>query len=293
MAIMDVRSRYPIALAWPRLAMIASRVNSIAIHHSVTPTPAASWTQSQEVAVLDSIHRHHVAKGFGGIGYHLCCFPSGRWYYVCSLGQWGANVGGRNSELFGVCIIGTYTEIMPIDAALRSGALSVDLIDRYLKRKVAPRPHGLPGGWSATTCPGVIRNKAATIRSYLPAPPPATDPFWAEVRPLQKAVTLYRDTPLRNLKTNATIKILPEGTKLAVAAIYKTTDYLSLYSYSRKIANGFAVSATIPPVSCASERIKIAALTGQLATITASRTAWVARAKNSEAIIEKVRVAIK
>ena len=184
MTIMDVRSRYPITLAWPRLTMLASRVNAIAIHHSVTPTPAANWTTSQELAVLDSIHRHHVAKGFGGIGYHLCCFPSGRWYYVCSLGQWGANVGGRNSELYGVCIIGTYTEIMPIDAALRSGALSVDLIDRYLKRKVATRPHGLPAGWTATTCPGVIRNKAATIRSYLPAPPsPTPDPIPAPPTP--------------------------------------------------------------------------------------------------------------
>lgn len=174
--VIDLRGRYKIAVAWPRSRMMKSRVDAIAIHHSVTPTPAADWTIAQEIAVLDAIHRHHLAQGFGGIGYHLCGFPSGRWYLTAPLEQWGANVGGENNHVYGVCIIGTYTEVAPIIEALQAGAMSVDEIDRFLGREVVLRSHGkIYGGWTATTCPGKVSATVSSLRGLIPTPPEEED----------------------------------------------------------------------------------------------------------------------
>ena len=109
MVVKDLRRRYPIPLAWPRLTLVPSMVEAVIIHHSVTPTLSAHATEAQEIAWLDNIHRYHVGKGFGGIAYHLCVFPSGRVYYTASLRQWGAGVYLRNNRTIHICMVGDFT----------------------------------------------------------------------------------------------------------------------------------------------------------------------------------------
>ena len=256
MAIINLTARYPIPLVWPRLAYTLSKIHAIAIHHSVTSNLPLTASQAQEMAVLDAIHRHHVAKGFGGIGYHLCAFPSGRIYQTAKLIQWGANVGGRNSELYGVCYIGTYTNTVPSQRHQVAVAEGVDAIDKFLGRKVALRPHRLPKGWTSTACPGQAEQTIPGLRALIPAPPPSG--IWREVRAISKNAHLYEATNLVNLPDRTLIKPLAKDLNIEVRGIWRNM-YISRYSMERKIPAGFAVSATIPP-SCQAERDQIAAL---------------------------------
>ena len=129
----DLRSRYPIPLRWPRLAMVPSMVEAVVVHHSVTPTLSASATQAQEIAWLDKIHAHHRSRGFGGIAYHLCALPSGRVYYTASLGQWGAGVYLRNNRTLHICLVADYTNVAATQRHLKAAAVATDFIDKFLE----------------------------------------------------------------------------------------------------------------------------------------------------------------
>ena len=289
MAIIDLRPRYPIALAWPRLAYTLSKLDHIAIHHSVTPTPSASATQSTETSILDAIHRHHLGRGFGGIGYHEEVFPSGRAYQSCKLTQWGANVGGHNDHLYGVCVIGTYTNGPASSKAIEAAAVAVDHIDRFLGRKLPLAPHHR---WTSTACPAQVNGQISGIRAAL-APPPPTG-AWAEVRPItKKSVTLYQPTPLVNLNTGAKVIDLAQNTSISVSGIYRDSHYISTYSFLRQIANGFAVTATIKPTSCAAELERIRILQGQLALAKTGAKNWerVAEVRATQVLVLEETVA--
>lgn len=245
MSIKSLISRYPIALRWPRSAYNLGIIDSISFHHSVTTNLSVNATEAQEIAILDAFHNYHKSLGFGGIGYHLCVFPSGRIYLTCKLTQWGASVGGHNNHEIGVCLVGTWTSTLPGQQQRVGGALAVDYVDKFLKRKVKLLGHKQYSGHASNACPGRIMEFLPILRSLIPAPAPVG--IWGSVIPFKTSVTLYENTNLVNLETGAAIKMLPKGTKLAVAAKYKTTHYLTEYSYTRRIPNGFAISATIPP----------------------------------------------
>ena len=129
----DLRSRYPIPLQWPRLAMVPSMIEAVVIHHSVTPTLSAGATQAQEIAWLDRIHAHHVSRGMLGIAYHLCVFPSGRVYYTASLRQWGAGVYLRNNRTYHICLVGNFTNVAATQKHLQAAAVAADFIDEFLE----------------------------------------------------------------------------------------------------------------------------------------------------------------
>lgn len=132
MSIIDLRSRYPIAVAWPRSVMVLSMVEAIVIHHSVTPTLSAHATQAQEIAWLDKIHAYHRSKGFGGIGYHLCVFEN-RVYYTASLRQWGAGVYRKNNRTLHICLVGDYRVVAATQRRLVAAAVATDFIDKFLE----------------------------------------------------------------------------------------------------------------------------------------------------------------
>lgn len=247
MSVKSLISRYPIALQYPRSAYDLSIIDSISFHHSVTSNLSVNATEAQEIAVLDAFHNHHLSLGFGGIGYHLDVFPSGRIYLTCRLTQWGANVGGHNNHEIGICLVGTFTNTLPGQRQRVASAEAVDYVDKFLKRKVRLLGHKQYPGHASNACPGRIMEILPTLRSLIPQPAPIG--IWSSVIPFKTTVTLYKATPLINLETGIIVKTLPKGTKLAVAAKYKTTHYLTEYSYTRRIPNGFAISATIPPVS--------------------------------------------
>ena len=104
----------------------------IAVHHSVSGDYlAAGGPESEELAHLQAIDRYHVGQNFGGIGYHLAAFTSGRLYLLGDLDGARAHVAGRNHELLGVVAIGTFTDRLPGD--------------RHWRRSTAPSA----GSWSS------------------------------------------------------------------------------------------------------------------------------------------------
>ena len=113
--------------------MALSMVDAIVIHHSVTPTLSAHATQAEEIAWIDKIDAYHRTRGFGGIGYHLVCFPSGRAYYISTLRQWGAGVYLENNHTCHVCLVGDYTNVPAAQQHLAGAAVAADFIDRFLE----------------------------------------------------------------------------------------------------------------------------------------------------------------
>lgn len=312
MSVKSLISRYPIALQWPRNPYNLSIVDSISFHHSVTANLSPNATEAQEIGVLDAFHNYHKSLGFGGIGYHLCVFPSGRIYLTCRLTQWGANVGGQNNHEIGICLVGTWTSVLPGQQQRVGGALAVDYVDKFLKRKVKLLGHNQYPGHASNTCPGRIREFLPSLRSLIPAPAPTG--IWGSVTPFKVTATLYKATNLVNLETGAVVKALAKGTKLAVAAKYKSSHFLTEYSYTRRIPNGFAISATTPPPpppppppDCTKYITEIAqlkkqkqALADQLVVVRRQITALQAqlatcetRRKAAEAIVQKVKAAHK
>lgn len=114
--------------------MVVSMVEAVVIHHSVTPTLPATATEAQEIAWLDRIDAYHRSKGFGGIAYHLCCFPSGRVYYTASLLQWGAGVYLKNNRTIHICLVGDFTHVAAPQQHLVGAAVATDFVDKFLAR---------------------------------------------------------------------------------------------------------------------------------------------------------------
>ncbi len=159
-------------------------VIGIAIHHSVSggvfhdPIPD---TQDQEIAHLKAIDAYHVQKGWGGFGYHLAAFPSGRLYYCGGIDFARAHVASRNSELIGLVLIGDFTTSPAPHAQLDAAGYGV----AFIRRTYAGRPLKGHREWALpefpTACPG------ATWLSWIGAtdfPPQEDDMNEAEVTAL-------------------------------------------------------------------------------------------------------------
>jgi hypothetical protein len=241
MPVKDLRSRYPIAVAWPRSAYDLNLIDSISFHHSVTSNLSPNASEAEEIRILDAFHAYHKSLGFGGIGYHLCVFPSGRVYLTCSLTQWGANVGGHNNHEIGICFVGTWTNTLPGKQQQVGAAIATDSVDQLLRRKVRLLGHKQYSGHASNACPGRVLEILPNLRSLIPA-----TGVWAEVTPVSKRLALQRNTPLVNLQTGAKIKDLPKGAMMDIGAQYRNTHYLTVYSYSNRIPNGFLISSTVP-----------------------------------------------
>lgn len=88
------------------------QVIGYAVHHSVT-TMAPSATETQELAHIKTIDAYHVSIGYGGFGYHMAAFPSGRAYLAGDLTGQRAHVKDRNHELIGIVAIGDFSNALP------------------------------------------------------------------------------------------------------------------------------------------------------------------------------------
>ncbi len=149
-----------------------SGVIGIAIHHSVTWAGlpfAEAASELVEVLHIQTIDAYHVSQGWGGFGYHLASFPSGRFYLCGDLDGARAHVASRNHELRGVVFIGDFTARDPGPAQLAAGAEAVALV-----RQAAGRPLALAGhrAWALpdypTSCPG--DRLAARLSELEPTP---------------------------------------------------------------------------------------------------------------------------
>jgi len=144
-----------------------AQVIGIAIHHSVT-TSYTRASVEQEIDHLLSIDRYHSGQGWGGIGYHLAVFPSGRYYLCGSLDGARAHVAFRNHELIGIVLIGDFSTQPPPLLQLDAGAQAV----AFVRRTYPDRPIKGHRDWALpqypTACPG---GTYKSWLSYLNGPP--------------------------------------------------------------------------------------------------------------------------
>lgn len=159
----DVRAQFPIEPYWPRLAMDWGRVDAIVIHHTaVDPQagenlealllPASEMAPADELNHIRVIHLYHKSIGYGGFGYHLIVFPSGRCYYVVDLRLWGAHVGGMNDTKLAIVLAADCRMMRPRDAQFQGVWEAVNFIRKSLTFALRIGPHSK---WTATSCPGM------------------------------------------------------------------------------------------------------------------------------------------
>jgi hypothetical protein len=132
-------------------------VIGIAIHHSVSGGSffmSNAPTLGDELSHLEMIDRYHASKGWGGFGYHLAAFLSGRLYLCGNLNGARAHVASRNNQLVGLVLIGTFTTVLPPASQLAGAAAGV----AYIRRTYPGRPIGPHRNWALlsepTSCPG-------------------------------------------------------------------------------------------------------------------------------------------
>lgn len=130
-----------------------ARVTGIAIHHSVTFFPAVT-SRADEVHHLRMIDQYHASKGWGGFGYHLATFPSGRAYLCGSLTGARAHVASLNDRYVGLVLIGDFTSVGPGDTQIAAASEAVAYIrGHYPRRPIGGhRDFALPA--YPTACPG-------------------------------------------------------------------------------------------------------------------------------------------
>lgn len=160
-AILDASSE--VSIPDGRYPMLPAGIIGIAVHHSVTHMPADA-TEEAERGHIRLIDAYHVSQGFGGFGYHMAVFPSGRVYQTCrTLLAARAHVASRNAELLGICAIGDFSVATLSDPqliGLMTGIFSMETqLGDALKQapNIAIRGHK---DWatpqSPTACPGTL-----------------------------------------------------------------------------------------------------------------------------------------
>jgi len=74
-------------------------VKKVTIHCSATP--------NLKPISLGALNKDHIARGFGGTGYHVVIMPDGTTTYTRGLNVKGAHVAGHNTDNIGICFAGT------------------------------------------------------------------------------------------------------------------------------------------------------------------------------------------
>ncbi len=148
-------------------------VTHLIVHHGSSPNVASNWA-----AVVASYFDYHVnTNGWSDIGYNYLVAPDGTIFVGRGGGDnvIGAHYCGKNTHTMGVCMIGTYNDVLPTDTALQS--LVKILAWKAKKEKINPNGAALLGGGSiisnidghrsgcATDCPGeMVWNYLPTLR---------------------------------------------------------------------------------------------------------------------------------
>ncbi|MGE0056968.1 MAG: peptidoglycan recognition family protein [Dehalococcoidia bacterium] len=133
-------------------------LTGVAVHHSVGGDYLGEdASEAAELAQLQAIDHYHVGLDYGGIGYHLAAFASGRLYQLGDLDAARAHVAGRNHELLGIVAIGTFTERMPGLRQVEALRQGIAHLCKAAGRQLVVKGHGawaLPG--EGTACPGLL-----------------------------------------------------------------------------------------------------------------------------------------
>lgn len=133
---------------------VIKRPLGIAIHHTVTPNVEFA-TYGDKVNFVKAIDDYHYRQGWGGFGYHFIVFPDGEWFQCQPFGRGRAHVAGRNHELYGVVLAGTFTSVEPGYRQLFGVITACSYIVEQAGVELPVAGHrdwALPG-WE-TACPG-------------------------------------------------------------------------------------------------------------------------------------------
>lgn len=130
-------------------------VGTVFTHTSVTTQLAASarrWQERQEMRKLDAIAR---GRGFNGISYSICIFPSGRAYEGRGWGVVEAATEGHNTTSDSVCFVGNTDAFEPTQAQIAAYKAVIKKDGQpkgfLARRGLAIRPHR---SVAAKACPG-------------------------------------------------------------------------------------------------------------------------------------------
>lgn len=144
--VVDLRGELPSEVVGTNTmgARDASRVDTLGIHHDAVyfPSPASPadpW--HTELDRINAVHRYHVANGWGGIGYHLYAFPSGRIYYVGDLDTQRANIAKLNHRSVGIVTAGDFTDAPPHVGAQLAVALACIATWAHFGRLIGIKSH--------------------------------------------------------------------------------------------------------------------------------------------------------
>ena len=91
-------------------------VSHLIVHHGDSPNTSSNWA-----AVVASYFDYHTgSNGWADIGYNWLIAPDGTLFVGRGGGDnvQGAHYCGKNNNTMGICMIGTYTDVPPTDAAL-------------------------------------------------------------------------------------------------------------------------------------------------------------------------------
>ncbi len=131
---------------------LADQLHTLAVHHSALEF----YRGARDIQRL-----HMSERGFADIGYHFLIDGLGQLYEGRPVSVRGAHVGGFNTGLIGVCLLGNFEEVQPVQAQLDTlEALTAYLARTYTLSHLAGHADFQP---DVTLCPG------ESLRPLLPA----------------------------------------------------------------------------------------------------------------------------
>src|SRR5574341_1944407 len=171
-----------------------SDVVGIAVHHSVSGGQFFTGVvmfPADELNHIRTIDSYHVSLGYGGFGYHLAAFPSGRLYLCGDLDGARAHVASRNAELRGIVLIGDFTARDPGAWQVSAGAEGVAQVRAAAS---APLPVAGHRTWALpeypTSCPGDRLNARLSELEHYQEDSDMPDPVFREPDGTQAQVGL-------------------------------------------------------------------------------------------------------
>ena len=132
---------------WQGRVKVRSRTARIVVHHCASPRSTT----------LEQITGWHKARGFETVGYHFFVDGVGVMHRGRDIHKIGAHAKGANEDSIGICLAGDNTQLEHRWTSYQIDELR--LLVATLQDVYGPLPiyghRDVPGGETATTCPGL------------------------------------------------------------------------------------------------------------------------------------------
>lgn len=138
MMIKDITDKLPVHAKRKYGKRYLDKIQYIVLHHTGGD------------GTIEAFARYHVSKGWPGIGYHYVIDENGTIFQTNRIDTVSYNVGGHNTKVVGISVIGNYDE--QVLNPCQKGAIE-DLI-LLLRVILGNKPVKGHNEFSATACPG-------------------------------------------------------------------------------------------------------------------------------------------